>query len=124
MALVVAKILQGQRAKKIHPDFFLPGFAIIANQASALINNPIIAAASTPGSQDTHQNANASTKHATAVKCKEPLETLCTIRLQQSAVLGILMYPHVHCGSCAPSALHSNRAEGFERFPVVFYLIA
>ena len=61
---------------------------------------------------------------------REPLETSCAIRLPRCAVLGILMYPHVHCGSCAahgcasvagagcagataPCALHSNRAGGF-----------
>jgi len=48
-----------------------------------------------------------------AVATREPLETYCAVRLLRCAVLEILMYIPVHCGSCAPCALHSNRSLRF-----------
>src|SRR3546814_5320155 len=47
----------------------------------------------------------------------EPLETCCATRLLRCAVLGILMYVYVHCGSCAPCALHSGRSLRFQEVP-------
>jgi len=43
----------------------------------------------------------------------------CAIRLLRCEVLGIGMYPLVHCGSCAPCALHSNRSLRFLEVPTV-----
>src|SRR3546814_12864374 len=48
----------------------------------------------------------------------EPRETCCANRLLRCAVLGILMYLYVHCGSCAPCALHSGRSRRFQALPV------
>src|SRR3546814_7824354 len=47
----------------------------------------------------------------------EPLETCCATRLLRCAVLGILMYVYVHCGSCAPCALHLGRSLRFQEVP-------